>query len=141
MSDPVLYVFVNRDLKSMTNGKALAHSGHAASKAVLDWKDHTLVDQWRGDLNFGTQINLHAPWDELKLFFYGVGQDLMSGIVVDPTYPFIVDSEIAGLLKSVTTPIQMPSGDMLLTRREETAMYFWCLPSDRHLFEKFKLAE
>ena len=98
---PVLYVFVRNDLKSMSIGKAAAHSGHAASQFVYRYMRHdernALFDDWikSGD-GFGTQINLSGGMDDMaavKQAAESVGIDF--GLVIDPTYPFVPPKHIS----------------------------------------------
>ena len=107
---PVLYVFVRTDLQSMNPGKAQAHSGHAANAFI----NENVIEKMQGgdkiDKNiwnwmqstehgFGTQINLKASWPEVfKAVELALDQRFHAGIISDPTYPYIVDDEIFGLI-------------------------------------------
>ena len=104
---PVLAVWVNTLLPSMTPGKAQAHSGHAASQfAVLamgldtESDDRKLFDLWEDGRGFGTQTNLllnkDSDIDDLAVF--GDDRNYLWGIVEDPTYPYLVDEEVVGLI-------------------------------------------
>ena len=142
---PVLYVFVNTDLPSMTPGKAQAHSGHAANafihQAVIKpmrsgvtelWGP---VSEWMGQtpFGFGTQINLKAPWsevvdlvEELDDEFLSAKKRVMAEIIIDPTYPYIVDKEVVGLINPdlhTVPPIQLEDGRYVCHRKEMTAAY------------------
>lgn len=134
---PCLYVIVDTDMTSMTNGKSQAHSGHASSafseKAFVvpllaKEKPDPLAMQWRTetDQGFGTQINLKAKTSQLKLI---VEMATMLGFqseeVFDPTYPYHVDSEIVPLMDpTVHTLPPIPLGDQTICfRREMTAVY------------------
>lgn len=88
------YVIVN-NLSSMNPGKAMAHSGHAATLLYHNIttygsvSDKEILAEWCGDIGFGTQINLTHKTD------YSRTSNLMSKLpfqfpsirVVDPTYP------------------------------------------------------
>lgn len=135
---PVLYIFVNTDLPSMNPGKAQAHSGHAANsfvyqncivpmrsgqqvdESVLEWMSATTQ-------GFGTQINLKAPWEEVE---YLVNRKVVpkSELVIDPTYPYIVDREVARLINicfHTIDPIDLGNGKFICHRKEATAAYLF----------------
>lgn len=142
---PVLYVFVRTDMPSMTSGKAQAHSGHAAnafvhkhvikrmqkdqilSNAVIEWMKST-------DQGFGTQINLKGNWDEVLAAHADAKRDgHITEMVLDPTYPYIVDSEVAGLIDPKhhsVDPVQLPDGRVVCHRAEYTAIYFFGMKED-----------
>lgn len=136
---PVLYVFVNTDLASMNPGKAQAHSGHAANAfihkhvvqpmragkvpiadSVLEWMAAT-------PFGFGTQINLKGEWSEVVNTVAAWCEAGGAGeLVVDPTYPYIVDSEIVKLIDSrnhTQIPFDLENGKFLCHRNETTAAY------------------
>lgn len=135
---PVLYVFVNTDLVSMNPGKAQAHSGHASNAFI---NEHYIKRINRGDgisipvlewmgatpFGFGTQINLKGKWSEVVdtvaavCSSGGIGQ-----LVVDPTYPYIVDSEIVYLIdprNHSVDPVDLGNGKFLCHRNETSAAY------------------
>jgi len=106
--DPVLYVCV-RPLKSMNNGKAQAHSGHASCaflfKAMTEHKSHNSPGKWISSTSqgFGTQVNLKAPSDEAWLEFVKEQEEkesarYMFDVIIDPTYPYIVSDEMKDLI-------------------------------------------
>jgi hypothetical protein len=137
---PVLYVFVNTDLPSMTPGKAQAHSGHAANAFINEavvkpmrsnkgvW---SAVTEWMAatPFGFGTQINLKGDWRDVKntVCDYANG-DGMAEIVIDPTYPYIVDAEVVRLIDPALhtqIPYELENGKFLCHRKEETAAYLF----------------
>lgn len=146
---PVLYVFVRTDLASMSPGKAQAHSGHAANAfihkhvvqpmrvgkdvrpSVLEWMAAT-------PYGFGTQINLKAGWDDVVNTVAAWSETGgMAGniaeLVIDPTYPYIVDSEIATFIDSkvhTADPIDLGDGRVLCHRHELTAAYLFGYKSE-----------
>ena len=142
MSDnyPVLYVFVNTDLPSMNPGKAQAHSGHAANAFVHQNAIKPLlagkrvsgpIAEWLGTTpcGFGTQINLKGNWDDVINTVAawcetgGVGE-----LVIDPTYPYIVDAELVKLIDTRNhseDPIDLGNGKFLCHRHETTAVYMF----------------
>ena len=142
---PVLYVFVNTDLPSMNPGKAQAHSGHAANAFINKTVVQTLqsgkdvrpsVKEWMTatPFGFGTQINLKGEWDEVVNTIAawcetgGVGE-----LVIDPTYPYIVDSEIVKLIdhgNHTADPVKLENGKFLCHRNEATAAYLFGYKDD-----------
>jgi len=130
-----LYVFVRTDLQSMTPGKAQAHSGHAANHFVYnhyinskDVERKSDIESWMKQANgFGTQINLKGTWQEVMQSVDEAHTDgFITGIVIDPTYPYIVNSEIRHLIAPAThmlQPVEMSDGNYMCFRREATAAY------------------
>lgn len=138
---PVLYVFVRTDLPSMTPGKAQAHSGHAANafihkhvvqpmragkvpivNSVLEWIAAT-------PFGFGTQINLKGNWGDVVHTVAGWVESGGKGeLIADPTYPYIVDSEIVNFIDSkvhTSDPVDLGDGRVLCHRHELTAAYLF----------------
>jgi peptidyl-tRNA hydrolase len=97
-----LYIIMRRDLYDMNSGKLGAQAAHAATKFVFDVLEtsgaHGAVlrqdmDDWRaqGGGGFGTKITLHATLADMKAtvaFMDGLKSGIMSGIVVDTSYPY-----------------------------------------------------
>lgn len=142
---PVLYVFVNTDLPSMTPGKAQAHSGHAATAFLyhnvvkpqrINASTIPVVSEWMAATpwGFGTQINLKGPWHDVvnTLADYceagGLGE-----LITDPTYPYIVDSEIVELIDRryhSMEPRELDDGRWLCHRNAVTAAYMFGYKED-----------
>lgn len=140
IKNQVLYVFVNTGLPSMNPGKAQAHSAHAANAFIHQcvikpmrsgvtsvWQP---VDAWMAStpFGFGTQINLKAPWNEVVELVAELSESKIAAaeIVVDPTYPYIVDSEIVNLIDSdlhTVAPIKLDDGRFVCHRKQATAAY------------------
>ena len=135
---PVLYVFVNTDLASMNPGKAQAHSGHAANafvnqNVIVPMRNKKTiampVQEWMAatTFGFGTQINLKGEWSEVVKTIAAWCVACGAGVlVVDPTYPYIVDSEIVKLIDSrnhTQIPFDLENGKFLCHRNEVTAAY------------------
>ena len=141
MNIPILYVFVNTDLQSMSAGKAQAHSGHAANafihkhvvqvmrggkipidKSVLEWMAAT-------PFGFGTQINLKGKWSDVVNTVADWCETGARGeLVIDPTYPYIVDEEIVKIIdprNHTMDPIPLENGKVLCHRNEVTAAYLF----------------
>lgn len=138
---PVLYVFVNTDLPSMNPGKAQAHSGHAANAFINQHAIKPLqagkrmageVAEWMGTtpFGFGTQINLKGDWNEVVRTAAQVEEDKVgvAELVVDQTYPYIVDGEIVRLIdprNHTQIPFDLENGKFLCHRNETTAIYIF----------------
>lgn len=135
--DPlILYVFVRTDLPSMNPGKAMAHSSHAANAFTFcHWinapssQKNPLVFKWMEQTvqGFGTQINLKAPWNEVTTLIQDLSkQGFIADVIQDPTYPYIVDSEVVRLIDPTLhtePPKQMADGRFICFRLEGTAAY------------------
>lgn len=142
----VLYVFVRTDLPSMNPGKAQAHSGHAANafinQAVIKPMRSGVTDIWEPvqawmamtPFGFGTQINLKAPWPEVVNLVEEIDAEgarsfskvALAEIIIDPTYPYIVDKEVVELIDPnlhTVPPIQLEDGRYVCHRKCETAAY------------------
>jgi len=143
---PILYVFVRTDMPSMTPGKAQAHSGHAANafvhKHIVQRLKNGLtgialdsnVVKWMNstDQGFGTQINLKGDWHKVVAAHFNATWHrhlgIITDIVSDPTYPYIVDDEVLKLIPRhlhTAEPIKLENGKFLCHRRESTAIYFF----------------
>jgi hypothetical protein len=143
---PVLYVFVRTDLPSMTPGKAQAHSGHAANAFINQHYIRNLrngktiwgpVTEWIAATphGFGTQINLKAPWKEVVEVVATICETKVGKgeLINDPTYPYIVDSEVATFIDSAVHSVPMVDlgdGRMLCHRHELTAAYVFGYKED-----------
>jgi len=149
---PVLYVFVRTDLPSLGSsaGKMAAHSGHAANAfihenvvgeylfsnsnrpmqpEILEWMKSTKQ-------GFGTHINLKASWQEVEAAVTEAcalnNPSIKANYVIDPTYPYTVDSEIFDLLPPSLhsdTPINLGNGKFACFRWERTAAYIFGMKS------------
>lgn len=94
LNEPRLYILVRSDIPQLNPGKLGAQAAHAASKFVRDvfTKSDAEVDEyeaWDEGRGFGTKITLTATEDQIKetvMYANQVG-DLMTGVVVDPSYP------------------------------------------------------
>lgn len=137
---PILYVFVRTDMPSMTPGKAQAHSGHAANAfvhkhVVKKLQKNKLLDpdvlKWTEatEQGFGTQINLKGNWaDVCKAHEAALAAGVITDVVLDPTYPYIVDAEMVELIKPAMhaiEPIALDNGKFVCHRPENTAIYFF----------------
>jgi hypothetical protein len=98
-------------------------SGIALDSNVVKWMNST-------NQGFGTQINLKGDWDKVVATHFSVYGHLgiISDIVGDPTYPYIVDDEVLKLIPRdlhTIQPIKLENGKFLCHRRESTAIYFF----------------
>jgi len=134
-----LYVMVDTTSGSMDPGKAMAHSGHAANKAVFEMnkssRGRKLVQEWQGGLGFGTQINVFISFDELDKFLESLPARVYgnSGVVVDPSYPMVVPNDIEPFLdwNKIEDAKTIGDGKLLLTVFKKTAAYVFVSDSDK----------
>lgn len=137
-----LYVFVNTDLPSMTPGKAMAHSGHAANAAVFRLRNTAtgieLLNDWEGDLGFGTQINLYAPWTDVEDLVEASKSVYWCGLVNDPTYPYLASSELLNLLPNKLLALDQGDGKHMYFREQVTAAWFFCKDGQHSLSARLK---
>jgi len=152
------YVLVRTDLPSLGHGKAVAHSFHAGNH--LTWT-HVVEPLQRGEepnadlvawhhegKGFGTAIAL-GDKRQMDLATMRSVVDtakqlgMIADLIVDPTYPYLVDVELAPLLDPSihTTPmVSGPPGFMVAFRREITTAYvFGDKDQLRPLLSKFSL--
>lgn len=138
MSESICYLLVRTDLPSLGRGKALAHAHHSGSHLV--WKlvaepsieggtpDPMAIEWLRQGGGFGTCAALGGT-DQLPLARIeavmtaatALGQK--SGLVVDRTYPHLVDEEVFGLLDATrfTAEAKRVRGGRIFFREEATA--------------------
>ena len=104
----VLYILMRTDLPSLNPGKAMAQSGHACNAFIncvsgLNKKqlgDLALeVKMWAETTTqgFGTVLVLGATKQDIHMIKTR-WKDKLYNFVVDPTYPYIVNSEIKDLI-------------------------------------------
>ena len=142
LNKPVLYVFVRSDLPSLGSscGKMAAHSSHAANafinehyvrKVMADKDVAPSVKEWMGTTihGFGTQINLKGDWGDVVDTVAGWVESGGKGeLIADPTYPYIVDSEIVTFIDSkvhTADPVDLGNGMFVCHRDELTAAYLF----------------
>lgn len=157
--DPVLYV-CTRPMKSMNPGKAQAHSGHAACaflfKAMTEFKatakSKNALGRWISATpqGFGTQINLKAPSEEIWIDFNNEMTAIeiaeedrnIFGTVIDPTYPYIVSSEMKNLLDhgihTLPPKFNPKKNEWVCFREEITAFYLFDNGSDNEVSDLLK---
>lgn len=121
-----LYILtVTKDMPSMGRGKSVAHAAHAANLFTYQHyvtktgEDDIPLDdvvEWHESANgFGTTIALDiGTVDEMvALIAEAKGHECLADVVVDPTYPYMVDAEIVKLIDPTVhsmDPIRLDSG-------------------------------
>lgn len=105
--DLVVYVMIRNDLPSLNPGKAAAQVHHAGVQMMAKYADHKLVKQYLEDGvaqdadSFNTTLTLGASLSQIEA---AIGKaknlDVLCDILVDPSYPFFVDPEVAPFLES-----------------------------------------
>lgn len=95
LAEPRLYILARSDLYQLNPGKLAAQAAHAGTMFVRDVhvkSNDELTEQyalWDGGRGFGTKITLTATQAEiLETVEVMKGFKLLTGVVVDPTYPF-----------------------------------------------------
>lgn len=133
--ESILYILMRNDLPSMSTGKAMAQASHASNAFIKHHGNLPDVKAWAAQTGdgFGTVIVLSASWlqidtafkalDDPMLFDHG---QIQYGKVIDPSYPYIVNSEIAELIDKkchTVVPIPKSDGNVVLHRKELTCAY------------------
>jgi len=121
----ILYILMRNDLPSMNAGKAMAQASHASNAFVKKYGQNKHVKEWSNETaqGFGTVIVLSANKKQIDS---AVHNSEVADVVVDPTYPYIVNSEIAELIDKsnhAVEPIVKSDGTVVLHRREITCAY------------------
>jgi peptidyl-tRNA hydrolase len=94
-----LYILIRNDLPSMNAGKAMAQAAHAANLFMEVEAPNQKITEWKKDRGFGTTIVLSVDGNKLRnILSNAASMRQMSGYVHDPTYPYIVNKEISGLI-------------------------------------------
>lgn len=126
----ILYILVRNDLPSLNAGKAMAQASHASNAFVKNASTSKAAKEWANetDQGFGTVIVLSVNEEQLRTAINEDSHlhDVIADIVVDPTYPYIVNKEIADLINPTThtvPPIVKNDGSVVLHRKETTCGY------------------
>lgn len=123
--DLAVYVLVRNDLPSMNPGKAMAQVHHAGVQMMSKYQDDTMVREYlatgidnKAD-HFNTTLVLSASLTQIENALR-IAQmfDTVCDAIWDPTYPFIVDSELAPFLEE--NPNLTKVSDTLFVREEIT---------------------
>jgi peptidyl-tRNA hydrolase len=138
MNEYILYILMRNDLPSMNSGKAMAQASHASNafihaatktftnKDKLKGPLQSEVEKWQSETpqGFGTVIVLSA--NKQQILDVLISSNGMSGAVYDPTYPYIVNAEVAALINEkhhTVNPIHKSDGNVVLHRKELTCAY------------------
>lgn len=126
----VLYILMRQDLPSMNPGKAMAQASHASNAFVSETDSgFRELKEWQSqtEQGFGTVLVLGCTLTDI-LEIEETKNPFIFGKVVDPTYPYIVNSEIVELIDSTLhtlDPKQLDSGDFVCFREEVTCAYLF----------------
>jgi hypothetical protein len=134
-SEYVLYILMRKDLPSMNAGKAMAQASHASNAFIhnMNNKSNKHVEEWQNstDQGFGTVLVLGCQISDIvgiSTSVFDVRKESAFEQIIDPTYPYIVNSEIKDLIdKSIHTmePHKLESGDFVCFREEVTCAYLF----------------
>lgn len=121
----ILYILIRSDLPSLNAGKAMAQASHASNAFVKRYGQNKHVKEWSNETaqGFGTVIVLSANKKQIDS---AVHNSEVADVVVDPTYPYIVNSEIADLISpefNTVEPIIKGDGNVVFHRKEITCAY------------------
>jgi peptidyl-tRNA hydrolase len=103
----VLYILMRTDLPSMNPGKAMAQASHASNAFINNYTNEVSshcgpnIGIWQKDTQqgFGTVLVLAVTGPELKAAMKtATDLGIPSDVVIDPSYPYRVNGEIAKLL-------------------------------------------
>jgi len=124
--DYILYILMRNDLVSLNAGKAMAQASHASNAFIKKYGATKQAKEWAGETaqGFGTVIVLSANKNQLESAINNKFD--MADVVIDPTYPYIVNNEIANLIDPAThtvPPIVKNDGSVVLHRKETTCGY------------------
>lgn len=160
MNDPlILYILCRSDLASMGKGKGMAQAAHAASlfseneivkpllagvvpsKDAMEWRQGEQEEA----LGFGTKLTIEVPSLEVLETIVDTAQslDFPAGLVIDPTYPFIVPNELVGRMdqsKFTLPPHSVSPAETVCFVKETTTGYVFGRKSRLSiLLSRFKL--
>lgn len=138
--DLYFYVLVRTDMPSLGRGKGHAHSAHAGNQFTFEHYVEPLeageevdadVKAWhRQAKGFGTTIALDVPYfDTFKAVVEAAqAMGFKANTVLDPTYPYEADNELARLINpSLHTmpPVPGRPGFKVCFREEFTTAYIF----------------
>lgn len=130
-----LYILMRTDLPSMNPGKAMAQASHASNQFWKNHQDLDLAKEWAASTTggFGTVLVLGASLEEIKSVEYTIEafeavnhNKIPRGMVIDPTYPYIVNREICELISPElhTNIPQKINEDNFVCFREVVTCYY-----------------
>ena len=133
--DLAVYVLARTDLPSMNPGKMAAQVHHAGTQMTSKFAEHPVVQNYlqlgcdQGADHFNTTLVLGATQNDIfnaRLTAEFAGYP--NGIVVDPSYPFIVpNEELANLIpqdEQTKVVKVLDDGCVLMVRPEKTVAWF-----------------
>lgn len=98
---------IRNDLLSLTPGKAAAQVHHAGVQMMAKHAMHPLVRQYiddgvtQGADQFNTTLTVSANLRQIETAIgRAKNMDVLCDILIDPTYPFLVDPEVSNLLEA-----------------------------------------
>ena len=122
----------------MLNGTGVPQDASGATALPLVLRVQNETEQ-----GFGTVIVLSVNKNQLDKVYEtsSLAKDSIVGVVEDPTYPYIVNNEVASLIDSkhhTVEPIYKNDGTVVLHRKEITCAYVFgtkeeCKPFIGHL--------
>lgn len=120
------------DLPSMNAGKAMAQASHASNAFIHQYGKGGAsgVDDWQKETTqgFGTVMVLAVNGTELEEAIRAAEQyGLACGKVIDPTYPYRTNIELASLIPTSidTLPRMSTSSEVAMWRKETTCAYIF----------------
>lgn len=144
------YVLVRNDLPSLNAGKAAAHTHHAGVQMVAKYFNNEMVKEYisvgiqQGADHFNTTIILSADLKQIDTAVNIAKKiGLVADLVVDPSYPFLIDKEITSFVSNdVIITSSIMNGQVLALRNEITCGYILGYADDpcfRSLIANFNL--
>ena len=125
--DLAVYVLVRNDLPSMNPGKAMAQVHHAGVQMMSKFGDERLVKEYikivfdNDAYHFNTTLVVSATEKQIEAAI-GIARMCCAicGTVLDPSYPFFVDPELAPFVAADDNVTEVgPSGNKVLFVRPE----------------------
>lgn len=154
LRDITVYLLVRTDMMSMNPGKAMAQAHHAGVQLATKHKDKPIFKEYlkdgiaQGADHFNTTLTLEiVDIDQLKQIINTARKmGCLVDSVIDPEYPFIVDSEIANLISANNKVVKklddLSDGRVLMVRPELTMAYVIGdrnKPEFKNIFAELKL--
>jgi peptidyl-tRNA hydrolase len=132
--DLAVYVMVRNDLPSLNPGKAAAQVHHAGVQMMVKHPTHKLVRQYiddgvaQGADQFNTTLTVSANLRQIEAAISRAkNMDVLCDILIDPSYPFFVDPEVANFLEANTLTkragVVAANGQELFLRSELTCAW------------------
>jgi peptidyl-tRNA hydrolase len=135
MKEYILYILMRNDLPSMNPGKAMAQASHAANAFMHRCGKAAEPKEWAASTSqgFGTVLVLAGNETQIEeAVIAGKKEGYFSEVIVDPSYPCMVDREIAGLINTgFETAPRVERGDkVVIFRKEATCAYVFGTKED-----------